>query len=282
VLSVEVQKNPACAKEIAKTLKKEADRMLAFIAVHEQEEITEATYIEFWNILLAYYTVHINVKYVVDYLEPDLLSVHMHDFEGARTYAESVLDRTEDFMRALSLQLRTTTGCAVHLILCVSKEEISRYFSNGILPSVDVLEQRYKKTAILSDETASMLFVGEDVDGIEHTVLPQGNSNTLKGQIAYRGMVKGVARIVPDPARPGEFNDGDILVAGMTRPEYLSLMKRAGAFVTDAGGVLSHAAIVARELKKPCIIGTQIATKILKNGDMVEVDAEKGIVKVFS
>jgi len=65
----------------------------------------------------------------------------------------------------------------------------------------------------------------------------------------------------------------------MTRPEYLPLFKKAAAVVTDAGGILSHAAIVARELKKPCVIGTQNATKRLNNGDRVEVDATHGTIK---
>ena len=68
-------------------------------------------------------------------------------------------------------------------------------------------------------------------------------------------------------------------MAGMTTPEYLPAMEKAAAFVTDEGGILCHAAIVARELKKPCIVGTQYATKIFKDGDLVEVDAEKGVVR---
>jgi len=56
-------------------------------------------------------------------------------------------------------------------------------------------------------------------------------------------------------------------------------MQRAAAFVTDEGGITCHAAIVAREMKKPCVIGTKIATKIFKDGDIVEVDADKGIVR---
>ena len=58
-------------------------------------------------------------------------------------------------------------------------------------------------------------------------------------------------------------------------------MEKAAAFVTDEGGITCHAAIVAREMKKPCIIGTKIATKVLKDGDLVEVDAEKGIVRIL-
>lgn len=61
--------------------------------------------------------------------------------------------------------------------------------------------------------------------------------------------------------------------------EYVHVMKKVRGFVTDEGGVLSHAAIVARELKKPCVIGTEYATKVFRDGDMVEVDATKGIVR---
>ena len=58
-------------------------------------------------------------------------------------------------------------------------------------------------------------------------------------------------------------------------------MKKAAAIITDKGGVLSHAAIVAREMKKPCIIGTKVATEVLHDGDLVEVDADNGIVKIL-
>ena len=73
--------------------------------------------------------------------------------------------------------------------------------------------------------------------------------------------------------------EGDILVTNTTHPNYLPAMQKAAAFVTNEGGIISHAAIVARELKKPCIVGTKIATQLLKDGDMVEVDADKGMVK---
>jgi pyruvate,water dikinase len=66
----------------------------------------------------------------------------------------------------------------------------------------------------------------------------------------------------------------------MTRPEYLPAMKKAAAFVTDEGGITCHAAIVAREMGKPCIIGTKVATKVLKNGDLVEVKGNHGVVLI--
>jgi len=67
----------------------------------------------------------------------------------------------------------------------------------------------------------------------------------------------------------------------MTSPDFIIAMRKAAAIVTDEGGMTSHAAIVSRELKIPCIVGTKIATKVLKDGDMIQVDAETGVVKIF-
>lgn len=101
----------------------------------------------------------------------------------------------------------------------------------------------------------------------------------IHGQCGARGHAKGVVRIVNVIEDMRKMNDGDILVSIATQPDLLPAMKKASAFVTDQGGVTSHAAIVAREMKTPCVIATKIATKVLKDGDMVEVDADKGTVK---
>ncbi len=70
--------------------------------------------------------------------------------------------------------------------------------------------------------------------------------------------------MILDTQKKNKFNKGDILVTEMTRPEYLSLVEKSAAFITDAGGMLCHAAITARELQKPCIVGLEVATKVLQ------------------
>ncbi len=105
-------------------------------------------------------------------------------------------------------------------------------------------------------------------------------SETLKGQIACKGKVTGIVRVIFDPHDDKGFQQGDILVTSMTRPEFVPIMKKAGAVVTNEGGITCHAAIVSRELNIPCIIGTKIATQVLKDGDMVEVDADNGVVRI--
>ncbi|HEV3244810.1 MAG TPA: PEP-utilizing enzyme, partial [Candidatus Paceibacterota bacterium] len=113
------------------------------------------------------------------------------------------------------------------------------------------------------------------------TRLSQSTSGEIKGTVASRGMARGIVHVIYDFADPKavHFKSGDILVTAMTRPEFMPLIRKAAAIVTDEGGITSHAAIVSRELGKPCIIGTRNASQLLKDGDMVEVDAEKGIVR---
>ncbi|MDB5238307.1 MAG: hypothetical protein JWM46_577 [Candidatus Kaiserbacteria bacterium] len=105
------------------------------------------------------------------------------------------------------------------------------------------------------------------------------NTAEVRGQCAYPGIVRGTARLVRKESEAVNVAQGDIIISPMTTPNFMSAMKRAAAFVTDEGGVICHAAIVAREMQKPCVIGTKFATRVFSDGDMVEVDAEKGTVR---
>ncbi|MBI5906508.1 hypothetical protein HY857_00445 [Candidatus Saccharibacteria bacterium] len=102
----------------------------------------------------------------------------------------------------------------------------------------------------------------------------------VKGLVGSPGKAEGPVCIVDPGNINKDFPDGAVLVCKVTTPNYVPLMQKAVAIVTDQGGILSHAAIVARELKKPCIVGTKNATKVLKNGQVVSVDANSGIVNM--
>ncbi len=107
----------------------------------------------------------------------------------------------------------------------------------------------------------------------------------IEGLVVSRGKksrIRGRVKTIKDPFKDNKkMRKGDILVAGMTSPEYIVAMRKAAAIITDHGGMTAHAAIVSRELKVPCIVGTKIATKVLKDGDKVEVDANEGIVRIL-
>lgn len=103
----------------------------------------------------------------------------------------------------------------------------------------------------------------------------------LRGQTASPGKARGKVKIIEMVADLPKMNEGDIMLSETTYPALVPAMKQAAAIVTNVGGLTCHAAIVSRELKKPCVVGTKIATEVLRDGDEVEVDANKGIVKVI-
>lgn len=97
----------------------------------------------------------------------------------------------------------------------------------------------------------------------------------LSGMSASLGKIRGRVRVVDNPNEVN-FNRGDILVTEMTNPRFTPLIEKAGAIVTDIGGLLCHAAIMSREFGIPCIVNTKTATTSLKDGQIIEVDADKG------
>jgi phosphoenolpyruvate synthase/pyruvate phosphate dikinase len=154
-----------------------------------------------------------------------------------------------------------------------SKEELKKrrekyiYHKGELYTDISLKDYADKNNYILIEESCAQNIIDKGDD--------------ICGTIAYKGKARGMVKIVLDRADVEKLCDGDILVTPMTTPNLISAMKKAVAFVTDEGGITCHAAIVARELKKPCIIGTKIATKVLKDGDLVEVDAENGVVKIL-
>jgi len=100
----------------------------------------------------------------------------------------------------------------------------------------------------------------------------------VRGLGAAPGSASGPVRLLADPTDTRGFRDGDVLVTHMTTPDWVPLMRRAAAIVTDSGGMTCHAAIVSRELGIPCVVGTGDATKRLRDGEVVTVDATEGVV----
>lgn len=149
-----------------------------------------------------------------------------------------------------------------------SKELLIKRKSHFVVIPNNVVE-----TITLKEFSENNLAYNFQIDVIDQDV------KELVGQVAFPGKVQGKVKIIKRKEQIPEMEEGKILVSPMTTPEYVIVMEKAAAIVTDEGGMLCHAAIVAREMKKPCITGTKIATQILKDGDLVEIDAEKGIVR---
>jgi len=148
---------------------------------------------------------------------------------------------------------------------------------------IDLFDGKKVDPELIERRKARFAFDGKDVTYRRMSMPDEGDG--MKGMCANPGKAKGKVVIIPPEVSAHfsaelDMDKGDILVAEMTGPELSVLFDKAGAIVTNQGGLLSHAAIVAREKKIPCIVGTGRATSALKDGDLVEVDADKGLVKI--
>ena len=110
----------------------------------------------------------------------------------------------------------------------------------------------------------------------------KSSEKTLRGIVGSVGEAKGRVVIVRHAVALKKVREGTIMVALTTHPDYVSAMKKCAAIVTDEGGITSHAAIVARELHIPCLVGTKTATRMFKDGDRVGVDARRGLVTLLA
>ena len=149
-------------------------------------------------------------------------------------------------------------------------------------PSISELHERRKFSCFIVSQNKLDLKIGKNAHEFSKNLNLIEDFYHLKetrGQCAYIGKVKGYVKIVQTPSDISKMNKGDILISQATSPDLLLAMKIAGAIVTNTGGLICHAAITSRELKVPCIVGTGNATLIFRDGDLVEVNASKGIIR---
>ena len=220
---------------------------------------------------------HVFMKKSLEYMPEEMLKELEPKFKEARFYTEPIYSKTEKFFRALAQAIAKKENRDANLLTCLTAEELKNYIHKKVLPKDNILIQRHNHSILGSTEGNLVILTANKAKQFEESLFPE--SKKVEGTIAFPGKIKGKVKILLDPYIKNDFQKGDILVTGMTNPDFLPIMEKASAIITDAGGMLCHAAIVARELKTPTIIGTSNATKVLHDGDLVEVDATLGIVK---
>lgn len=151
--------------------------------------------------------------------------------------------------------------------------------------SDDILFARQESWVFECEGRNIKSIVGKDANRIAMNFSSVKNvqESMIHGVVASVGQsfhFRGTAKIILTIDEIDKLEEGDILVTTMTSPDFVLCMKKSGAIITDVGGILSHAAIVSRELGKPCIVGTEVATKVIKDGDVVEIHSGRGTVKV--
>ncbi len=172
-------------------------------------------------------------------------------------------------------------------------QDILRYCSPTELRSLvmgeeidlESISRREKYCVMISDIEGHTIIYGGEAKKIEEEELGFGKNelvNLVKGTAVSFGTVSGRARVVysSEEARQ-KIKPGDILVTSMTRPDFVPFMEIAAAIVTNEGGITCHAAILSRELQIPCVVGTRIATRVINDGDIIEVNGTHGIIYIL-
>jgi len=167
----------------------------------------------------------------------------------------------------------------------MTPEELSDYANSKNLDKLKIIDRK-KSWLVLLEGKKIKVYNSNKVDFILNQQLVNldfKNANSITGQIAQKGIVKGRARIVISQSDyEKKINKGDIIITPMTKPSIVPFLSKVAGIITDDGGALCHASIISRELKKPCIVGTIHATEVLKDGDLIELDANKGVVRKLS
>ena len=202
-----------------------------------------------------------------------------------RTHSAELTAKVVFESRPKLIEFGKKFGLNYESVTYLSHLEILQAIKTGKLTLPKNFTQRRRAYGSYLENSKETILVGKDLSKlITQTVEEKNDLNTtLKGSVASVGKsVKGRVKVVISPKDFSKFKKGEVLVAPETTPDFVPLMKIASAVLTDRGGITSHAAIVSRELKILCIVGLGNATKTLKDGDLIEVDANKGIVRLVS
>lgn len=177
----------------------------------------------------------------------------------------------------------------IEKILKISHEEFLKLMPEEIIESLKFNRLVIDKSEVNKREKYAVVWFNERVHyfyeqayfKIREVLTKKDYSSVriIKGTICFKGVVNGKVKVLLTEKDIAKIEKGDILIANLTNPNYNPVFEKISGVVTDEGGILCHSAIMAREYRIPCIVGTKIATKVLKDGDLVEVDANKGIVR---
>ena len=205
------------------------------------------------------------------------------EFFELRIQIEGIFESTDLFIRKIVAKKLKSLDIDPAYAQFLTLLEVKKIFIGKQLLDAEEIKKRQKNYTIIGgklhiDASFPRLLRNANYafDFFDHKI------KFFKGQSAYTGKtIQGKAFLIFLSHHINNFPTGGILVAPMTAPNFLPAIKKAAAIVTDEGGMTCHAAIIARELKKPTIIATKIATKAIKNGDIVNVNTKNGTVRII-
>ena len=203
-------------------------------------------------------------------LHEDRKSAFMNYFDFIKKFTKEIARK----MKIKSLDL-SFTNC----------EEIIKLLKGDINPvDLDNLQEKRRKGYIMYYENGKEIIITEylnkEIEKLNKIII-ENKEKEIRGISINKGIIRGVVEVINQNTPLNKIPIGKIIVTSMTTPDMTTILKKSKAIVTDEGGLLCHAANIAREFGVIAVIGTKVATKILKTGDIVEVDADNGVVRIL-
>lgn len=253
-----------------------------------KSQIDKGTLIDDLIYLASEEKVEDDFKWALDKIKPK--KDFREDIERARTNSYVRNRRVEAFFNAdyganfMYEEIARRAGFDPDLVMEISVPEMYGALHGKPLPSKKEMDARDKNYAMVArDGVTTLITDSTEIEKMrKEYFVDVHQKDEMQGRVAcLGGIIRGTAKVCLDKSEIEKVLRGDILVAQFTTPDFVPAMERAAAIVADQGGLSSHAAIVSRELGVPCVIATQNGSRLIHDGDLLEVDATKGIVKIL-
>ena len=209
----------------------------------------------------------------------------LREYVYLRSYRLEMLNKSNLLIQPLLERIGKKFGLSLKEVCALTAEEIIEGLEKNNITTSKEIKSRVKGYIYLQQGKKYQIFTN-DLDKIREREFGKEKDYSkitkFKGTIGFQGKIVGKVRVIQRKEDIHKLKQGEVLVTSMTTPDHVMAMEKSAAIVTDEGGMLCHAAIVSREMEIPCVIGTEIATKVLKTGDTVEVDATKGTITLIN
>lgn len=213
----------------------------------------------------------------------------VHNYVNIRTARIEIFKEAQcnfrNFYKSLAFLMKKSIGAIRYLdVVSLTNQEIIDFLNNKPIAELSEIRKRKNRDYIIWGNKKKRLFIYDKklIKAVRNDFSDESTDQEFfNGISANKGKISGQVRIINNKREFKKFNNGEILVTQFTTSEFVPIMKKAKAIITNDGGITCHAAIISRELGIPCVVGTKIATKVLKDGDWVEMDANRGAVKIL-
>lgn len=256
-------------------------------------DIESKHFVEFWKQIKKYNELIID-SYI--YCEQPTLATlekqadnkqvyHKLEFIGRhKLSAHRRLSILQLIVHNIILQYSKKYNLAVKDIEMMTSGEFSNFINNQKKTLASAIKKRKNGFVWHQKNGRWIIETGDNYKKWVKILLPTKKQKSVNGIATYAAQkpIVGKAKLHLSFSKPTNIAKGEILVTGMTNPQLIPVIKNAAAIVTDEGGIMCHAAIISRELKIPCIVGTQDATQIFKDGDLIKVDTQTGTITKLS